>query len=201
LKTLANTQLSGVTFNRQRSRWIVRELVDGKRRQIGSFKTLVEANASVTNNGQNGGFDGNTLYASHSEKAPHPSRYQSDLQDDGDHNNNVSIGRNEAKVPTKQWSNIHGFHLVHRPRAKQPATFWMAKNGDRATLISQQGRIVQVEYLSKTGTIHHEVSKLTGSEYDFNISNPATDCFSTKREATKAFNKRVEDKAGGHGND
>jgi len=197
LKTLANTQLSGVTFNRQRSRWIVRELVDGKRRQIGSLKTLAEANALVTNNSQNGGFDSNTLYASHSEKAPHPSRHQSDLQDGGDHNNNFSIGRNEAKVPTRQWSNIHEFR---RWLDKRPATFWICHNGDRATLISQQGRIVQVEYLSKTGTVHYEVSKLTGSEYNFNISNPATDCFNTKREATKAFNKRVEDKSGGHGN-
>jgi len=198
LKTLANTRLSGVTFNRQRSRWIVRELVDGKRRQIGSFKTLVEANALVTNNSQNGVFDSNTLYASHSERAPDPSRPQSGLEGDGDRNNKVRIGRNEAKVPTKQWSNIHEFH---RWLDKRPATFWICHNGDRATLISQQGRIVQVEYLSKTGTIHYEVSKLTGSEYNFNISNPATDCFNTKREATKAFNKRVEDKAGGNSND
>ena len=198
MKTLANTQLSGVTFNRQRSRWIVRELVDGKRRQIGSFKTLVEANALVTNNSQNGVFDSNTLYASHSERAPDPSRPQSGLEGDGDRNNKVRIGRNEAKVPTKQWSNIHEFH---RWLDKRPATFWICHNGDRATLISQQGRIVQVEYLSKTGTIHYEVSKLTGSEYNFNISNPATDCFNTKREATKAFNKRVEDKAGGNSND
>ena len=198
MKTLANTRLSGVTFNRQRSRWIVRELVDGKRRQIGSFKTLVEANALVTNNSQNGVFDSNTLYASHSERAPDPSRPQSGLEGDGDRNNKVRIGRNEAKVPTKQWSNIHEFH---RWLDKRPATFWICHNGDRATLISQQGRIVQVEYLSKTGTIHYEVSKLTGSEYNFNISNPATDCFNTKREATKAFNKRVEDKAGGNSND
>jgi hypothetical protein len=92
LKTLATTQGSGVTFKRQRSRWIVRELVDGKRKQIGSFKTLAEANALVANNSQNGGFDSNTLYASHSEIAPNPSRSQSDLKDDGDHNNKVSIG-------------------------------------------------------------------------------------------------------------
>ena len=198
MKTLANTQLSGVTFNRQRSRWIVRELVDGKRRQIGSLKTLAEANALVTNNGQKSGFDSNTLYASHSEKAPHPSRSQSDLQGGGDQEIKVCIGRNEAKVPTKQWSNIHEFR---RWLDKRPATFWIASNGDRATLISQQGRIVQVEYLSKTGTVHYEVSKLTGSEYNFNISNPATNCFNTKRESTKAFIKRVEGKAEGQSND
>jgi hypothetical protein len=180
-------QLPGVTYSKQRSRWIVRQTIKGKRKQIGSFKTLAEANALVANNSQNGGFDSNTLYASHSEKAPHPSRSQGGLQGDGDRNNKVSIGRNEAKVPTKQWSNIHDFH---RWLDQQPATFWMCQNGDRATLIQQSGRWVQVEYLTANrGTVHYEVTRLVGSDYDFSVHCPQTHCFYTKRESTKAFNK------------
>lgn len=184
------TKESGVTHNKQRNRWIVRQTINGKRKQIGSFKTLAEANALVANTGNYSGFNTNTLFASHNENTPNPCRSQSDIDDSGDHVEKVSIGRNEAKAPTKEWSNIQEFH---RWLDQQSATFWMAENGDRATLISQRGRIVLVEYLSKKGTVHYEVSKLIGSEYDFSESqiNGSTSVFCTKREATKAFNLRA----------
>jgi hypothetical protein len=165
-------QLPGVTYSKQRSRWIVRQTIKGKRKQIGSFKTLAEANALVANN---------------SQKAPHPSLSQSGLEGDGDQDNKVSIGRNEAKVPTKQWSNIHEFH---RWLDQRPAIFWICHNGDRATLIQQSGRWIQVEYLTANrATVHYEVTRLVGSDYDFSVHCPQTHCFYTKRESTKAFNK------------
>jgi hypothetical protein len=178
----------GVTYNKQRSRWIVRKTIKGKRRQIASLKTLSEANSMVASLGENDGFDTNILFTSKNEKGGHPSRSQCDLRDGGDHNLKVCIGRNEAKTPTKRWNS---FAELDAWLDEQPATFWKANNGDVATLISQQNRFVLVEYKSKKGTIHYEVSFLSGSEYDFNIHNPSTDCFYTKREATKAYNKRT----------
>jgi hypothetical protein len=184
------TQLSGVTFNKQRSRWIVRQPINGKRKQLGSFQTLAEANALVANTGNYSGFDTNAPLTSQDEKAPNPSRARSDIENSGDHIKKVSIGRNEAPVPKKKWSNIQEFH---RWLDQQAATFWIAENGDRATLISQQGRIVLVEYLAKKGTVHYEVSKLIGSEYDFSETqiNGSTNVFCTKREATKCFNRKA----------
>ena len=77
-------QEQGVTFNKQRSRWIVRQTIEGQRRQIGSFKTLDEANALVTNNSQNHISNGNALFASQNENAPNLAHSQSDLESGGD---------------------------------------------------------------------------------------------------------------------
>ena len=185
-----NIQLPGVTYNKQRQTWIVRKTINGQRTQLGSFKTLAEANAMVARIDNYSAFDSNTLYPSQSKNSHPQSRCQSDLEDDGDQTKKVGIGRNEAQVPTKQWSNSEEFDQW---LGEQPATFWLAENGDMAVLVSQQGRVVLVEYRSKRGTIHFEVSQLVGSEYNFNTSlvSASTSVFKSKREATKAFRKRV----------
>jgi hypothetical protein len=183
-------QLPGVTYNKQRKRWIVRKYIDGKRCQLGSFKTLAEANAMVARIDNYSAFDSNTLYPSQSKNSHSQSLCQSDLEDDGDQTEKACIGRNEAPVPKKQWSNSEEFEQW---LGEQPATFWLAENGDVAVLLSQQNRVVLVEYRSKRGTIHYEVSLLVGSEYNFNTSlvSASTSVFKSKREATKAFRKRV----------
>ena len=183
-------QLPGVTYNKQRNRWIVRQTINGKRKQLGSFKALAEANALVARNGDYGAFNSSTLYASQSKNSHYQFPCQSDLGNGGDQTEKVDIGRNEAQVPTKQWSNSNE---LNQWLGQQAPTFWLAENGDVAVLISQQDRIVQVEYQSKRGTIHYEVSHLTGSEYNFSTSqiNASTGVYQTKREATKAFRRRI----------
>jgi len=196
----------GVTFLKSRNRHIVRKRINGRRRQVGSFKTEAEAmNFAQSWSPQNACFrhiDTNTLIP---QKPPHPSQSGSGLET-GHHSVNIpSNGNNGSRMPTKPWSSVKKLNEFLETFVESAPTKWWSKTGETAEILFKdvrekkqyrEGNWVLVEKTQPGKSDYFECAVLGDKEvypWDWNLVGLRTFPFTTRPEAEKFFKKHLRD--------
>ena len=202
LDTNTETAAHGVTFLRSRNRHIVRKRINGRRKQVASFKTEAEAvNFAQSWSPPKWVFSGINTNVPASPKQHHPSRSRSDLEA-GHHFDCIGQnGDNGIKTPITSFSSQkQAEESCDNSKEKQPTTWW-SNSKEFASLLWHNlretnpwrvGNLVLVE--RSGGNSYFEVAVLgTSDAYPFSQSLLGIRCwpFATRPEAERFFKKKL----------
>jgi hypothetical protein len=196
----------GVTFLKSRNRHIVRKRINGRRKQVGSFKTGAEAvRFSQSWSPSKWVFGETNTNTPIPQKPPHPSQSGSGLEA-GHHFDRIpSNGNNGSRMPIKSWSSLKQLNEFLETLIESAPTKWWSKTGETAEILFKdvrekkqyrEGNWVLVEKTQPGKSDYFECAVLGDKEvypWDWNLVGLRTFPFTTRPAAEKFFKKHLRD--------
>tara|TARA_R110002167_G_scaffold41776_1_gene127521 strand:- start:1954 stop:2604 length:651 start_codon:yes stop_codon:yes gene_type:complete len=139
--SISETEAHGITFLKSRDRYIVRKRIDGRRKQVGSFKTEAEAVEFTSSwSPSKWVFCDIDTNAPAPQKTPHPSQSRSGLET-GHHFDRIGQnGHNGKRMPAKQWSSLKQLDKFLETFEEKPPTKWWNEAGETASILFKDTR-------------------------------------------------------------